>query len=179
MADPVENDEIITEDTPIDVDNIILLPASKKSVGHIPKPISAERAAELLQNAGYKGKVEETETRVYVESASDGWKFRIYFFDDSPANASTPQLSLMLNSGWGVSKVDAQKMQENANIFNSRCRYAKAYVDGNEEYRYTEIEMSHFIIDGMTDDCFTAFVEMFLGLRRTYLNLCKNAASPE
>jgi len=177
MADPVENDEFTDKQTKEDADNIIQLPVPKKNVGHVTKPLTAERTAELLQNAGYRGKIEETSTRVYVESASDGWKFRVYFYDDSPADALSPQLSFMLNSGWSISQDDVEKIQQAANSFNRQCRYAKAYIDGNEEYRFTEIEMSHFILDGITDDCFFGYIDMFLGLRRTYLNLCKEMTS--
>lgn len=75
MSDAGDN-EAIEGDKP---NKVILLPIQNRHSSNARYPISAERIALLLQESGYKGSVVETETRKFVESSAEGWKFRVYF----------------------------------------------------------------------------------------------------
>jgi len=153
-------------------DKVFLLPVQTRPSSTTPLPISAERVAKLLQDAGYKGNIVETETRTFVESSAEGWKFRVYFFDDRSQSTDYPA-SFMLSSGWSIDSKDADATFKAANIFNTQFRYLKAYVVVDEEYAYTEAEMSQFCPDGISNDGFNAFLDMFINLRQSYVSICR------
>ena len=173
MIEAEENNEIISTNNSEDENNIIKLNVIKKSAGNIAKPISAERIAELLQNTGYKGSIIETETRRFVESSAEGWKFRVYFFNDGQTEGAEDLTSIMFNSGWGMDPKDAEITLKSANIFNMKFRYLKAYVVSEDEYTYTETEMSQYCPDGLSDDGFKALLDMFINLRQSYVTICR------
>jgi hypothetical protein len=152
---------------------VILLPVQNRHSSSTRHPVSAERIAQLLQEGGYKGSIIETETRKYVESGAEGWKFRIYFFHDGVSENSEGATSLMFNSGWGMDPGDAEITLKAANIFNMKFRYLKAYVVSEENYTYTEAEMSQFCPDGLSDDEFNSQLEMFINLRQSYVAVCR------
>lgn len=174
METVVETPEINETDIvePVAEHKVILLPVQNRHTSSTPQPISAERIADLLQAGGYKGSIVETETRRYVESSAEGWKFRVYFFDDGAAKNSHTPTSLMLSAGWGLDQSDIDIISRAANTFNMKFRYLKAYVVNDEEYAYTEAEMSQFCPDGLSDDEFNAFLDMFINLRQSYVSIC-------
>lgn len=141
------------------------------------RPSSLERIAHILQDAGYKAKISGDENFRFIISGTDGWNFKITFHDDAPAGIETRQVSFQFSSGWTIQAEDLVKISEAANAFNRQYRYAKAFVGGNEGYAYTEVEMSHFCYDGVSDDAFISYLELFFYLRRTYVDLCKTIRS--
>lgn len=156
-------------------DKVILLPIQARPSSGVPLPISVERIAELLQNAGYKGVIVETEDRTFVESSAEGWKFRVFLYDDRKSGSNDYPTSIMLNAGWGLDRADAEAIYKAANIFNMKFRFLKAYVVVEDEYTYTEAEMSLFCPDGLSGDTFNAFLEMFINLRQSYVSICRES----
>ena len=156
-----------------DAHKVILLPVKNRHTSNTPFPLTPERVAQILQEAGYKGNVIETETRRFVESGAEGTKFRIYFYDDVSTKSGEQQYSIMFNTGWNIKKDEREDFLKAANIFNMRFRYLKAYVVSEDEYAYTEAEMSFFGADGLSDDGFIALLDMFLNLRQSYLSICR------
>ena len=141
------------------------------------RPSSLERIAHILQEAGYKAKISGDESFRFILSGADGWNFKITFHDDAPAGTEIRQESFQFSSGWTIQVEDLVKISEAANTFNRQYRYAKAFVGGNEGYVYTEVEMSHFCYDGVSDDAFISYLELFFYLRRSYVDLCKAVRS--
>lgn len=161
----------------IDDHKVVLLPVQNRHSSSTPYPLTQERVASLLQSAGYKGEIIETEFRCYVESGAEGWKFRVYFFDDNSTKSGEQKNSIMFNSGWGITAEKVPDLLKAANVFNAKFRYLKAYVVTEEEYSYTESEMSVFGGDGLSDDAFIAALEMFLNLRQSYVSICREMLS--
>jgi hypothetical protein len=54
-----------------------------------------------------------------------------------------------------------------------KFRYLKAYVVSEEEYTYTETEMSQYCPEGLSDDGFKALLDMFINLRQSYVAICR------
>ena len=141
------------------------------------KPSSIERIANILQETGCKAKISGNDHFKFIMSGSDGWNFKITFHDDAPAGADIRHESFQFSSGWSIQVEELAKISEAANAFNRQYRYAKAFVGGDEGYVYTEVEMSHFCYDGVSDEAFISFLELFFYLRRTYVDLCKAVRS--
>ena len=141
------------------------------------KPCSIERISSILQDAGYKAKIEGKDNRRYIMSGAEGWNFKITFYDDAPSGSESNHTSFQFSSGWSIQPDDHVKISEAANAFNRQYRYAKAFVGGEEGYVYTELEMSHYCFDGISDEAFISFLDLFLGLRRWYVDLCKATRS--
>jgi len=137
------------------------------------RPSSLERISHILQEAGYKAKISGDENFRFILSGADGWNFKITFHDDAPAGSDVRHLSFQFSSGWSIQVDELTKISEAANAFNRQYRYAKAFVGGDEGYVYTEVEMSHFCFDGVSDEAFISYLELFFYLRRTYVDLCK------
>lgn len=169
MSDAADN-EAVEGDKP---NKVILLPIQNRHSSNTRYPISAERIALLLQESGYKGSVVETETRKFVESSAEGWKFRVYFFNDGQSEEESEFTSLMFSAGWGIDPKDAEVTLKSSNIFNMKFRYLKAYVVSEEEYTYTETEMSQYCPEGLSDDGFKALLDMFINLRQSYVAICR------
>ena len=141
------------------------------------KPCSIERISSILQDAGYKAKIEGKDNRRYIMSGAEGWNFKITFYDDAPSGSESNHTSFQFSSGWSIQPDDHVKISEAANAFNRQYRYAKAFLGGEEGYVYTELEMSHYCFDGVSDEAFISFLDLFLGLRRWYVDLCKSTRS--
>ena len=141
------------------------------------KPCSIERISSILQDAGYKAKIEGKDNRRYIMSGAEGWNFKITFYDDAPSGSESNHTSFQFSSGWSIQPDDHVKISEAANAFNRQYRYAKAFLGGEEGYVYTELEMSHYCFDGVSDEAFISFLDLFLGLRRWYVDLCKSMRS--
>ena len=141
------------------------------------KPCSVDRIASILQDAGYKAKIEGKDNRRYIMSGAEGWNFKITFYDDAPSGSESNHTSFQFSSGWTIQPDDHVKISEAANAFNRQYRYAKAFLGGEEGYVYTELEMSHYCFDGVSDEAFISFLDLFLGLRRWYVDLCKSTRS--
>lgn len=141
------------------------------------KPCSIDRISSILQDAGYKAKNEGKDNRRYIISGAEGWNFKITFYDDAPSASGSNHTSFQLSSGWTIQPDDHVKISEAANAFNRQYRYAKAFLGGEEGYVYTELEMSHYCFDGVSDEAFISFLDLFLGLRRCYVDLCKSTRS--
>lgn len=138
---------------------------------------SVVRMSQILQDAGYKAKIEGKDNRKYIMSGAEGWGFKITFYDDAPSGSESNHTSFQFSSGWSIQPEDHVKISEAANAFNRQYRYAKAFVGGEEGYVYTELEMSHYCFDGVSDEAFISFLDLFLGLRRWYVELCKATRS--
>jgi hypothetical protein len=138
---------------------------------------SIDRISLILQDAGYKAKIEGKDNRRYIMSGAEGWSFKITFYNDAPSGSDTNHASFQLSAGWSIQLDDLVKISEAANAFNRQYRYAKAFVGGEEGYVYTELEMSHYCFDGISDEAFISFLDLFLGLRRWYVDLCKATRS--
>lgn len=175
MENVIDPSEVCPEDgnESSEYHKVILLPVQNRFSSSTPLPVSAERIARLLQDAGYKGSIVETELRTFVESSAEGWRFRIYFFDDNFSDVTDHPTSIMLSAGWGLDQKDVEMISKAANIFNMKFRYLKAYVVAGEEYTYTEAEMSQFCPGGLSDDTFNAFLNMFINLRQSYVSICR------
>ena len=169
MSDAGDNELVDGDKT----NRVILLPIQNRHSSTTRYPISAERIALLLQECGYKGSVVETETRKFVESSAEGWKFRIHFFNDGQSEEASDLTSLMFSAGWGLDPKDAEVTLKSTNIFNMKFRYLKAYVVSEDEYTYTETEMSQYCPDGLSDDGFKALLDMFINLRQSYVTICR------
>jgi hypothetical protein len=141
------------------------------------KPCSVDRISSILQDAGYKAKIEGKDNRRYIMSGAEGWNFKITFYDDAPSGSESNHTSFQFSSGWSIQPDDHVKISEAANAFNRQYRYAKAFLGGEEGYVYTELEMSHYCFDGVSDEAFISFLDLFLGLRRWYVDLCKSMRS--
>jgi len=137
------------------------------------KPCSIDRISQILQDAGYKAKIEGKDNRRYIMSGAEGWNFKITFYYDAPSGSDSNHTSFQFSSGWSIQLEDLVKISEASNAFNRQYRYAKAFVGGEEGYVYTEIEMSHYCFNGVSDEAFISFLDLFLGLRRWYVDLCK------
>ena len=165
-----------SEEEPITESNnnkVILLPVQNRHPSNTLRPLSPERIAQLLQDNGYKGSVIETDTRTFVESSAEGWKFRVYFFNDLNSQEDDNITSLMFSAGWGIDPKDSEITLKSSNIFNTKFRYLKSYVVNEEEYSYTEAEMSQFCPEGLSDDGFRVLLDMFINLRQSYVTICR------
>lgn len=152
---------------------VILLPVQNRQTSSTPLPVSPERIAQLLQVGGYKGQIIERDNGSFIESSAEGWKFRVIFFYDRSSNSNPHPTSLMLTAGWALDHDDTEIITKAANIFNMKFRYLKAYVVSDEEYTYTEAEMSHYCPNGMSDDDFNAYLDLFINLRQSYVSICR------
>lgn len=152
---------------------VILLPVQNRQTSTTPMPVTPARIAQLLQAGGYKGQIIERDNGSCIESSAEGWKFRVIFYYDHSSDTNPHPTSLMLTAGWALDPDDAAIITKAANIFNMRFRYLKAYVVSEEEYTYTEAEMSHYCPNGMSDDDFNAYLDLFINLRQSYVSICR------
>ncbi len=81
---------------------------------------------QILQQAGYRAVVEQGSQAPFIKSAVSGINFSIFFYG---LQADTGKASsLRFFAGWRVG-TDREGSLQKTNDWNARRRYAKAYVD--------------------------------------------------
>ena len=162
------NNEVDVAHSEDKVLKIVEFSPSPESLKSRVTPINPRRAANILQDEGYRALVGVDEDSRIVISSSDEWKFEILFYNDIGDGESEDQFSFRIYSGYKINFEHKELLGKAAATLNSQQRYIKAYVAGDEEYSFTEVEMDYMCIDGISDNGFMGVVRRFLYLRHIY-----------
>lgn len=125
--------------------------------------ITVSRIASLMQEMGYRGKVIIGEEWSWVESATNGTKFRIYGFSEEMSDPDSEARSIQFDGGWGgLSSYDARRFLMVCNRFNDDWRYAKASVATDHDRYSLSVKLDHHCPNGMANDDFRAVADMYV-----------------
>lgn len=101
----------------------------------IQKPvIFPEAAATILQDKGYRAKLNKEGRFPYIESSTDGWKFYVNFLyakDDDPQNGYEElQFDAGFRIGWDL---NINRLLLKINRFNQLYRFSKVMISGSDD----------------------------------------------
>jgi len=111
--------------------------------------MTGPEVAAWLQKAGYKAELSKDETGdPLIDSAAEGAKFKIYFYDCNPAKRCK---ALPFSAGFDLKE---GLKPEQANPWNRKNRYLKAYLDddGDPYVQYDINVNAGRTISGLDDD---------------------------
>jgi len=111
--------------------------------------MTGPEVAAWLQKAGYKAELSKDETGdPLIDSAAEGAKFKIYFYDCNPAKRCK---ALQFSAGFDLK--EGLKLEQ-ANTWNRKNRYLKAYLDddGDPYVQYDINVNAGRTISGLDDD---------------------------
>lgn len=96
--------------------------------------ISLEKAAAILQDKGYRAKINDTGRFPFIESAANGLKFFVNFLyakDDDPSNGYEDiQFDAGFTIGWDV---NINRLLHVVNQFNQAYRFAKVSISNGSQ----------------------------------------------
>lgn len=132
--------------------------------------ISARRVAALLQDQGFKGKVEELNGHSIIRSSSDGVNYSIFLY---PANKDENSVaeSIQFTVSWNVEDSKADGIAAKCSSFNKDFRYAKASSDPG----HVSLEWDVLCPEGATDTLLTRWLNLWRGLVPGFLDYIRPA----
>ena len=130
--------------------------------------ITPEAVAEILQNMGYKGKVNYEGERPIVESGTNGARFYVNFYLPKDEENSNQYQEVQFETGFNVrSDVNAGRLLHICNWFNHTYRFAKVCVGGNKN-RYVNLKVD-VAVSGNDSTWFESYASSFLYIINSFI----------
>ena len=125
--------------------------------------ITAEHVAALLQDMGYRGKVQRSERGFRVETAASGFSLSVFFYNEETLEEGVGFRSYMIylavTAGPGA---DIPRIAEACNSLNDEFRYAKLVLDRNGRSPYVSLQIDFRVTGSDVGAHFTEDFEFFL-----------------
>jgi len=133
--------------------------------------ITPQRAADLLHELGYKGKVLDHEGMLHIETAACGVVIKILFWDPHPKDKDQPYGSFQFLAEWRPEKAsDTVFTRHRCNLFNENMRFCKASIIGEDENGVISLRHDVLEPDGLSDRTFNSNFENFITQLQVFID---------
>ena len=120
-------------------------------------------ACHVLQDMGYRGKLELANGWAYVHSAAHGADFRVTLYSRGQTDADTACRSCQFRLSYSVSRyTDMDELNERCRRFNADMRFSKTYAYDYEGRPFVALEMDAITEHGDGPACFEDAAGVFI-----------------
>jgi len=129
--------------------------------------ILPETASALLIEMGYRGKITSSGDRPIIESATNGGRFYVNFFERNEIAPETGFCAIQFSTGFNLnSDCNPSELIQLCNAFNRRYRNVKVVIGGNSP-KYVELQLDADVY-GEAKQWFEYYAEFFLIAARAF-----------
>lgn len=134
--------------------------------------------AKVLHDAGFRGKIDDSEGYYTVDTATEGWTICVRFIGKLTGPDDTAD-TLQLWSCFAVSTDDLSAVKDMCNEINFEYRFGKAFVSQEGDAFFAQLTLDHWCPEGITDEIICGLISVFTDVRRRFYFACQDKTKAE